>query len=46
MTETIINQNRKEPTIMPEGTYTMLKPTNGIPHFQSNNTGAHYSVVL
>lgn len=27
---------------MPEGTYTMLKPTNGIPHFQSNNTGAHY----
>lgn len=27
---------------MPEGTYTMLKPTNGIPFFESTDSGAHY----
>lgn len=27
---------------MPEGTYTMLKPTNGRPVFAEKDTGAHY----
>lgn len=29
---------------MPEGKYTMLKPTNGRPHFESYKSGAHYYV--
>ena len=27
---------------MPEGKYTMLKPTNGRPNFESYDRGAHY----